>query len=296
MIAISKELFADIKPSVTNKYSRNIFITLKPYIAEKIYQIIILRKVNNRGPKPKKENISRSLDAIFEYLDSGTKIEYIEEHYKISRATFYRYFKLTDNLIVEIHKQLFGASPPSLSVTDSSHVRSIDGSEGVSYGYKEKSKNACKITILAGMNKVIYDMAIHPDNLSDHVAFQDMIQKRPLDKSIDVLADSGYNGKVFKEICEQNGYHVTSCIKKYKNANYSHQLTKYEKMILKENRSKVEHIFAQLKRFRAIQVKINKRIWIYFGYLRLAALLVSIQNGIINKGPKSTIKLTLKSQ
>ena len=50
------------------------------------------------------------------------------------------------------------------------------------------------------------------------------------------------------------------------------------------NRSGIEHVNAQVKRFRAIQVKYNKAVKFFNCYLQLVLLLVSIHNGYIRNG------------
>ena len=70
--------------SATKKYSKNIFDLLKPFLVESLEKFITSNKKGNKGPKPKIENISKVLDAVFEALDtaaelrssaSGTKME-----------------------------------------------------------------------------------------------------------------------------------------------------------------------------------------------------------------------------
>ena len=290
------QLFANIVPSTTKKYSKNIFDTLKPFLAEAIYQTVMRKKKGNKGPKPKRHNISASLDALFEAMDSGTKVDYLERHHKIPRATYYRYLKIiSNNGLLEIFREglTSGFQSPSLSLVDASHIRSVDGSEAVAYGYKENSKKALKITLLTGANKVIYLKGVHPDNLTDHTAFQQVAINCPSNAPIEVLADSGYNGRAFKDICQENGYHIISCVKKWRTG-ASHKLSNYQKLLIKRTRSRVEHVFAQLKRFRGVQVKNNKTIWAFNCYLDLAILLVSIHNGIIRKGLRQKVKIALK--
>jgi hypothetical protein len=91
------------------------------------------------------------------------------------------------------HKELLGDSAtPSLLLLDSTHIRSTDGSIGVNYGFKEKSKKDLKITILTGVNRVIYFKAVHPDNLPNHICFREMVEKVPSPNSKEVLADRAY--------------------------------------------------------------------------------------------------------
>jgi transposase len=291
-----QKLLSSVKPSGTKKWSKSIFDYMKPFLVKEIERVVLSNKKGNKGPRPKIRNIDHALDAIFEALDTGTKLDYLERTHNISRATYYRYLKIIidHRLFVKLHQKLLeDHSSPSLGLVDGSHIRSVNGSEGVNYGYKEKSKSALKLTILTGTNKVIYLSGLHPDNLNDHLAFQDMAINHPSNQRLEVLADAGYNGKKFKKICAQNNYNITSCVK-YWRGKPSHILTKYQKILLKKNRSKVEHVFAQLKRFRSIQVKTTRSIKIFNGFLNLAILLVSIHNGIIRNGLKRSTRVVLR--
>ena len=131
-----QRIFGNVIPTVYNKKSRPIFETLKPFLATSIIDIILKRKCLNRGPKPKTENVNKFLNAYFEAVDNGSKIEYLERHYNIPRATYYRYLNLiTDYKLMEDYhdKLLTGAIPPPMEVTDAAmflHIRSVDGSEG----------------------------------------------------------------------------------------------------------------------------------------------------------------------
>jgi len=271
-------------PPIKNK-SIAIFSALKEPLIQLLLEIIHTRKHDNKGPKPNKEIISKVLDAIIENLDSGTKIRYLETHYGIKRSTYYRYLNLIINygLFEKIHQQLLNCKSSSLLIVDGSHIRSISGSEGVGYGYKERSKRAIKLTILIDTKKVIQYKGLQPDNLTDHKAFLDMVKNNPQSKPIEVLADAGYHGKEFFSLCRDNGYNVTSCIRKTRNG-FSHTLTNYQKIMLKRERNKVEHVFAQLKTFRGIRTKSNKKVKFYNLLLELGVLLISINNGIINGG------------
>ena len=152
-------------------------------------------------------------------------------------------------------KLLDGSIPPLLETTDASHIRSIDGSEGVDFGFKEKGKRALKITIISGVNKVIYKIGTAPDNLPDHIALEQLIDNHPREITTPVLADSGYHGERFKNFCASKGYKIISCPRKYKNGKNSHSLSNQEAADIKRYRNRVEHNFASTKKFLAIQVK-----------------------------------------
>ena len=96
-----------------------------------------------------------------------------------------------DNKLIRLYheKLLTGAISPTIEMTDAAmslHIRSVDGSEGVDFGYKEKGKRALKITIISGINKVIYHTGIAPDNLPDHKALEQLIDtnSRELSKPV----------------------------------------------------------------------------------------------------------------
>ena len=79
---------------------------------------------------------------LAEQVDNGSKICYLEKHYGISRGTYYRYLRIIieHRIIQKFHYRLLaGYRKPSLLLVDGSHIRSINGSEGVDYGYKEVS-------------------------------------------------------------------------------------------------------------------------------------------------------------
>jgi hypothetical protein len=80
-----------------------------------------------------------------------------------------------------------------------------------------------------------------------------MVEKVPSPNSKEVLADRAYAWEDFKRACGQSNYKVISPAKKRQKK----QPSAYENILLKKYRSRVEHVFAHLKHFRALQVKYN---------------------------------------
>jgi len=277
-----RNIFADLQKKTKWTWNMTIFQTLKRYIQEAILEIIYARKIKNRGPKITCD-VSKVLDAIFDMTDNGGKCSYIERHYGVKIGSYYRFLNIIiDHQLFErfLETCLAQESLPSLAVVDGTHIRSVDGSEGVSFGFKERGKRAIKLTLLTSTKKVVYGSILHPDNKNDHTAFGDFAINNPRNKPLDVLADAGYNGKDFKAICAKNGYNIISCPKK----NMQERPSNYQTLLLKMNRSGIEHVNAQVKRFRAIQVKYNKAVKFFNCYLQLVLLLVSIHNGYIRNG------------
>lgn len=125
-------------------------------------------------------------------------------------------------------------------------MRSVKGSEGLDYGFKEKGKKALKITLLASTHKVIYFHSTEPDNVSDITAFTNLSEQHSRDGSIIVtLGDKGYIGREFQEKCLKNGFEIICPVKIFKNNHPSHSLSPPKKRLLKTHRCKIEHIFAQ---------------------------------------------------
>lgn len=276
-----ERLLEQIDPS--KKYSKAIFDFLSPNIAESLYDHIISKKRKNRGRKPDKELIATFLRSLFHTLDNAPKIESLETCYNISRGSYYRLLKELNEsgLLKQFHGSLLNnSSVPGLLLLDAAHIRLVNGSEGVGYGYKEHSKKALKITIVTGTNKVIYFKGIHPDNLNDHTCFEKMSQTIKCARQRDVLADRGYCGERFKTVCNKRGYNIITPAKKSSRSGPS----PYEKILLKKYRYRVEHVFSQLKRFRALQVKYNRLLWTFSTMLELGILIISIHNGIIKGG------------
>jgi len=225
--------------------------------------------------------------------DNGGKCIYIERHYGVKIGSYYRFLNIIiDHRLFErfLEKCLVDEPSPNLCVVDGTHIRSVEGTEGVSYGYKEKSKSATKLTLITTTQKVIYGSALHPDNIHDLKAFEDFTSKNPKSAPLDILADAGYNGESFKNNCAKNGYNVISCPKK----NTIVKPSNYQMVLLKMNRSGIEHVNSQVKRFRAIQVKYNKTIRVFNCYLQLVLLIVSIHNGYIRGGFCTKVYLKLK--
>jgi len=261
--------------------SRIIYNEIKQLLLDDILTIVYEKKKFNRGPKPNPETILRVLDALFEHLDNGSKLYYLEVHHNISRGTYYRYLKIISQyqLFQKYNEKLLENHLPEIFlILDASHIRSIFGSEGVSYGYKEHGKNALKLTILISSHKIIYLNGIHPDNLPDHIAFKELAISNPLPVCIDVLADAGYNGKEFKKAVKEAGYNIISPPKKGSKAE---PLSEKEKILLKNHRSLVEHTFAHLKTKRSLQIKTCRSIWAYNVILDFAILINNIYFGIV---------------
>ena len=187
---------------------------------------------------------------------------------------------------------LSGYARETLLIVDGTHIRSVDGSEGLGYGYKEHGKKALKITAVADTNKIIRITGICPDNLSDNTAFLQLARAHPSQTPVDVLADAGYVGKEFKEEAFNLGYRVISPQKRFK-FGASSPPTPYETLLLKRHRPKVVHIFGRLKRFKSIQVKSVKTLATFNTFLAIAVLIVNLHNGVIRKGLKRRVPIRL---
>ena len=288
-----KNHFVNITPTAQNKWSENIFNKLKPALLDYLYQAVLRNKVSNKGPKPSKDTINAFLDALFELLDNGSKYSYLFKHHKISKTTFYKYFNLlvseqiSENILNNLLK---GVILDQITLLDSSHIRSIKGSDG----FKEKGKKALKLTVLASVNKVVYFHSLEPDNCSDIKAFTSLSNKHQSELNFTVLADKGYVGKEFKDKCLKNGHEIICPPKKLRNGASSHILTQPKKNLLRLHRCKVEHIFAQLKSYSAIQIKRVRTLKHFDCLVSLAILLTSIHNGVINGGLKSKTLLKIR--
>jgi hypothetical protein len=265
---------------------KGVFDFLIPYLESSLYSYIISRKLKNRGRKPDRAIINAFFKSYFYLLDNAPKSYTIEDHFNITRGSFYRLLKILyqSQLLLQFHEALLnGSDLPSLLLTDASHIRSVKGSEGVACGYKEHGKKAIKITIVIGINKVIYFKAIHPDNVNDHLCFEDIVKSNPQSQIKTVLADSAYNGERFNEVCKKNSYNIISPPIKRRNG-ASKTISNYDKLLLKKYRSRVEHIFSNLKNFRALQVKYNRFLWSFLTLFEGAILIISIYYGIIKGG------------
>jgi hypothetical protein len=281
-------------PKINN--SRTIYNELKYSILDDIVLIISSRKKLNRGPKPNPKTILGVLDALFEQLDNGSKLYYLEKHYNISRGTYYRYLKIISeyNLFQKYNDYLRSKHlPPLFLILDATHIRSLSGSEGVDFGYKEHGKKALKLTILTNSDKIIYLEDIHPDNIPDHIAFKDTATSNPLTTDLDVLADSGYNGNEFKRVVKDAGYNIISPRKKKSRLP---PLAEKETIMLKKHRATVEHTFAHLKTKRSLQIKTSRLIWVYKVLLDLAILINNLHFGIVKNNliKKPILKLIRK--
>ncbi len=278
--------------------SRAIFAQIKHAMADELISLVYSEKKLNRGPKPDPQIALNVLEAIFEQLDNGSKLHYLETHHHISRGTYYRYLKLIlkYNLFEKYNELLLKQyCPPNSLIADATHIRSLFGSECVDFGYKEHGKKAIKLTVLINPGKVIYLKGIHPDNLPDHIALKDIATSNCITDTIaiDVLADAAYNGKEFKQVVKNSGYNVISPPKKRSKAP---PLSEREKNLLKTHRVVVEHTFSHLKTKRALQIKTPRNIWVYGILVSLACLINNIYFGIVKSGlvKKSIIKLTKK--
>ena len=153
--------------------------------------------------------------------------------------------------------------------------------------------NYFRVTLLASTHKVIYFHSLESDNTSDITAFTNLSRHHPVDGKIVVLADKGYVGKEFQAGCLKNGFEIVCPVKMFKNNTPSHSLSISNKKLLKTHRSKVEHVFAQLKSYSSIQIKRVRTIKHFNCLVNFAILLTSIHNGVIRKGltPKTLLKL-----
>lgn len=295
--------FGTIKSTPQHKWNENIFQVLRIYLTQLILDAIITNKTLNRGPKPKPETVNKFLNAFFELCDNGSKFTYLIRHHHISSDTFYRLFKvlMAHQLFQKLHQNLLnGAIIEDINLLDSTHLRSLDGSDGVGYGFKEKGKKAVKLTVLTSVGKVIYLHSLNPDNVADTVAFKSLSHQKPVENMPLVLADKGYDGTDFKKECLKNGYNVISPPKNYKKKKKkrrkSNIVSENNLQKLKEHRCKVEHVFKQLKSYSGIQIKRVRKISHFDCLVNLAILIISIHNGIIREGlkPKTLLKIRKK--
>ena len=84
---------------------------MKPLIKEKILDVINTGK--SKTGRPITTNIDQIIEAIYFVTDSGSQYRYVQQHYGMSKSTFYRYPKIiTDNHVLEnIYNQIVDPLP-----------------------------------------------------------------------------------------------------------------------------------------------------------------------------------------
>lgn len=151
----SEKIFSNCLDAISNKKGTKKYIVydhLKPLLIEKIRESAFLA-----GFKSIRIDLNLFLNCFALVFNGGLQL--IEITKLLSLKTFYKYYNLIHQYGVfeGVHTDFINLKKVApIGVADSICVKSNCGNKETSYFYKQKGKKGVKISLLSGINKVIY--------------------------------------------------------------------------------------------------------------------------------------------
>ena len=239
----------------TKKYI--VYKHLKPLLIEKIKECASLE-----GFKSIRINLDHFLNCFFLLFNGGIQLIGISE--QMSLRTFYKYYNLMHRygIFENAHKDFITSIGVTHNgVTDSMCVKSFYNKAETNYFYKQKGKRGVKISLLSGINKVIYAFDVKTANMDDRPAFTEMVKscKNSLE-CINVYADSGYDGEKFTTRCKASKINMISVPRKNNKGICNRFLSVYDSFMMRKKRPYIEHINLIISSYRSLSIKTTHSI------------------------------------
>ena len=215
--------------------------------------------------------------------------------------------KITRQLV---NDQLKGYYYHKLLIIDSFLVKSLMGKEGTGRNPTDRGRRGVKNTLITDKHRVILHYKTSPANKSENNALRNILEE--IKPSTQLLADAGFCGKEIAQNCAERkihliakprkvkigqknktskGYLCAKCVKggPCKNGKtcqnstnrkqptpsgfkMTHELSKKEENLLEKHRWKIEATNAHIRNYRAVNLKMVKKITTYECLLEIAVL------------------------
>lgn len=260
----------------SKKYKR-IFDELKPEIIRIFEEFLDQQKITNRG-RPRTIDLGKFFDCLFCVCDNALKLCYTQPMFGIPRSTYCYYSKiLRETQFFELlHRSITNHFVPperiEYVVCDSYTFKSADGNECVGSNPTDRGRNGSKTSLIMDQNLVTHAVYIAPANDHDAKILLPTIEQSVTDlKGKKCLADKGYAGwKFARQIREATGVKLITKPKKRHSPKEKIQLIlKPDALLLKQKRNRIERLNQNIRNFRILNVKYNKKIGTYRMYLFL---------------------------
>lgn len=276
------------------------------------FTLYLQRKRTDPRGRKRSVNLSVFFNLLIDLADGGSKGRIIVKNYIPKSTFFYYLRLLADSDIISTMRfeQLHGYYIPKLQIIDSFLVKSIMGREGTGPNPTDRGRRGIKNTLISDKYEVILHDLTSPANKSENSALTDMLEN--IQSGTTLLADAGYVGAQITQKCEEHGIHLVSnprkirigqrkkVIKGYtcasclkgdnctngkccknssqrtktieKGYKMSHELSQTDKRKLSKHRWVIEATNAHIRNFRAVNLKMVRKIGTYRCILGLCIL------------------------
>ena len=254
-------------------------------MAEKIIQETFPR-TSSRGRKPS-YTIKTILQEIFHLLRTGSQWR---ETYAVPYATVFRYFKRWSGANIfratydRVYQQTAHYTQHSKSLRrflslDGSLVKSVFGRDVVGANPTDRGRNGSKVSALVDETGLPISICFDKANTADitlamptlsELAHVPLPKEKSRKRAIYILADRGYDSRVFRLQCRKRGCIPVIPYRKRVGNQPQPKLTAREKRII-QGRNVVERFFAWLDQYRRVLVRYEKTLAHYESFIWLAS-------------------------
>lgn len=269
---------------------------IKNNLLDSLYNFISNDKVfSNKYIKPcktRKFNLRTLLSIIIDVLKSGISWRFtsklIEARYIHWNTIYKTYIKLVNDKIIhkcysEILNTYLQKNPGkklNMRSTDTSVVYNKLGEECVGRNKYYKNKNCTKISLICDSNGIPLDTKIYEGNKHDSTILYDQLTKENINEKCIInkykkymLADKGYDSNKITNILKGKGYTPIIAYNKRntKDITKIRTMNKKEKILYKR-RIIIEQIFMKLKRCKRINIRYDRKMKTYEGFVLLGVI------------------------
>lgn len=227
-----------------------------------------------------KYSLTDIISELLYFLKSGVSWNLLRSHINpktlywhysnfVQYNVFYRLFKRIRN--VYLHNTL--SNNVSLYI-DSTSIYNKSGIRKIGRNKFYKNKNITKISLMTDSNGFPLSVLFMKGNYHDNSVFNKHIRDAIVlipKKSIRIIADKAYSSKSNYELLDKHNFqHIIpprKNMKIYKSYNYN--VNDYKKRI------KIEHFFSRLKSFKHINIRYDKRLNTYIGFVYFALSIIA---------------------
>ncbi|ARF12558.1 transposase [Klosneuvirus KNV1] len=233
-----------------------------------------------------KYSIDLIINELLYFLQSGVSWRSLRSPIN-SKTLFWHYSRFVkNNIFLKLFKKIkhtyvhkYICDQPSLLI-DSTIIYNKFGINKIGRNKFYKNKKTTKISLMTDINGFPLSVLFLKGNYHDNSVFNKHIRDTLLilpNKKIKIIADKAYSSKNnYTLLDSHNLLHIIPPRKNMKIANdYKYEKNEYIKRI------KIEHIFARLKTYKRLNLRYDKWLRNYSGFVYLALSLISIN--IFNK-------------
>ena len=232
-----------------------------------IYRNLILAEIPTASTgRPLTISHSETLDVLFKVLRTGMQWREINAsvHYTVILKRFHKWndlgvFKAAYCKLLKTYKKLNKIERYCIDSTYNKNKYCSRKHTGKNH--TDRGRQALKTSVICDQNKIVHSIDIREGNRNDVILMEPLLANPmlALTKGTELYADRGYNSRRNSEVCKQYGLRDRIFRKK-------------TKTVRRENskRVRVEHVFADLQKYRRLLNVFDKSKFSFYGFIILA--------------------------